>query len=914
MPSLLDCKLADIDAFGLVPLRTLSLEHGLDADLGEADLRAQLRTTWRALRYHFRRAQSELSSPPPALPSDALPAGGGVPDSSAPGSRSPPPPPLPLRKTAMATEDLFPSLTLEAQEAAWTQPKRTTPRSTARSLYAAFEEASTFPDESDFRALDRLDTMAEEGLTTPRDLRDGYSPSLGALNSDDDSYLASPAASDYDDASMGSAPPLHPRSRVPKRTMAERSPQQATHPRGERRHRSGATPLRVRLLPDGPSGVRLAISARSADGKDSPPPPGENSPINLLSAPRGDPSTTAPPPARAPAPALAGPSDPPLGDPSPTQCENPVVRTLRPGHSNVADPALDDIPAEYDGSRLSPQQCTLLRNLPIHPSSEELAKLSVAALRALLFANGVGSAEGRAKPFYIAAVERLSVPHGTPFRLPARLGPRPPLPSWPRRTDDAATLAEAAMETGTAPTARHGAHVDDDGVPLGDARGSRRHGSASLSSARGGPSMATDGASRGAVPVALAGHGAASGGNDAEARGDGAVPNGDEDLQARGVPSVPPKQSARAPGSAAPKLRGRTIAVLEALPRRPDEPALRAVKYEGLQALLKTNGISRRSGWGVAEFVTAVLAWLREHPASELRLPQGLTRRAAPPAPRESAPAGPLPGAPASTADLPPRPSPPPPPVPSPPHPSAHSNAASPPGVQHAADMLQRSASAILATLDAVAELVGRARATGTLDPGALLAMAPQLQSSRSTLQGVVAGFAAADLCASLAAVRASPPPDRHRSYADAARRGAGESSGGNPQTSQRPVTRPPAASSQQPATSSQQLGSCTLPGAPPPGCRPEDCPHPLHSLCHDPRSRPPSTTPGSGRPDGGIGPPHSARRLPSSIFCGISSRCQGPSSSREHQPTQFWEMETRSDFCYSGFNFLGGGGGALNH
>ena len=107
-------------------------------------------------------------------------------------------------------EDLFPSFTPEAQEAAWTQPQRTAPRSTARSLYAAFEEASTFPDESDFRALDRLDTMAEEGLTTPRDLRDGYSPSLGALNSDDDSYLDSPAASDYDDASMGSAPPLHP--------------------------------------------------------------------------------------------------------------------------------------------------------------------------------------------------------------------------------------------------------------------------------------------------------------------------------------------------------------------------------------------------------------------------------------------------------------------------------------------------------------------------------------------------------------------------------------------------------------------------------------------------------------------------------------------------------------------------------
>ena len=235
MPSLLDCKLADIDAFGLVPLRTLSLEHGLEADLGEAALRAQLRTTWRALRYHFRRAQSELSSPPPDLPSDAIPTGGGVPGSSAPRSRSPPSFPLPLRKTATATEDLFPPFVPEAQEDAWTQPQRTTPRSTARSLYADFEEASNFPDESDFRALDRLDTMVEEGLTTPRDLRAGYSPSLGALNSDDDSYLASPEASDYDDASMGSAPPLHPRSRMPKRTMADRSPQHSTPPRGERR-------------------------------------------------------------------------------------------------------------------------------------------------------------------------------------------------------------------------------------------------------------------------------------------------------------------------------------------------------------------------------------------------------------------------------------------------------------------------------------------------------------------------------------------------------------------------------------------------------------------------------------------------------------------------------------------------------
>ena len=222
------------------------------------------------------------------------------------------------------------------------------------------------------------------------------------------------------------------------------------------------------------------------------------------------------------------------------------------------------------------------------------------------------------------------------------------------------------------------------------------------------------------------------------------------------------------------------------------------------------------------------------------------------------------------------RPSPLPRPVPLPRPPWADSNVASL-RVQHAAAMLQQSASAILAMLDAVTELVGHARVTCMLDPGALLAMAPQLQSSRSTLQGVVAGFIAVDLCASLVIARASPPPDCHHLYVDVARRGAVSHRGGNPQAGQCPVTRPPAASN-------QQLGSFMLPGAPPPCCHPEDWPHPLHSLCHHTQSRPPLPTPRSPRLGGGIGPPHSARRLPSSIFCGFCSKCQGPSSSQEYQ------------------------------
>lgn len=139
--------------------------------------------------------------------------------------------------------DLFPPLVAEAPEDGWVQPKRTTPRSMARSLYVAFEEASNLRDESDVRALDHLDTMAEEDLTTPQDLCIGHSPSFGALCSNDDSYMDSLVASDYNDASMDNAPMLRPCSHKPKRTLAKRSPQQGTPPCGAQSPCSSATPF-----------------------------------------------------------------------------------------------------------------------------------------------------------------------------------------------------------------------------------------------------------------------------------------------------------------------------------------------------------------------------------------------------------------------------------------------------------------------------------------------------------------------------------------------------------------------------------------------------------------------------------------------------------------------------------------------
>ena len=154
-------------------------------------------------------------------------------------------------------------------------------------------------------------------------------------------------------------------------------------------------------------------------------------------------------------------------------------------------------------------------------------------------------------------------------------------------------------------------------------------------------------------------------------------------------PDLPLEHSPHAKAPAASKLCRRTIAVLEALPRRLDEPALRAVKYEGLQALMKANGIPRTKYMGVPEFVTVILAWLRAHPDDELCLLPGLSRRATRGDGLAPTLAGAAPGAGALLEHLfgPPLPNRSPPPAPSPHAHSAGTRGASELGVQHAATM-----------------------------------------------------------------------------------------------------------------------------------------------------------------------------------------------------------------------------------
>ena len=110
-------------------------------------------------------------------------------------------------------------------------------------------------------------------------------------------------------------------------------------------------------------------------------------------------------------------------------------------------------------------------------------------------------------------------------------------------------------------------------------------------------------------------------------------------------PAIPLDHSPREKRPAAPTLRGRTIAVLEALPRRPSIAALCDVTYEGLQALMRANDIPRRTHGGVPDLLAAVLSWLSAHPDAELCLPRGLSRRTARRDGRASTPPRAAPGA-----------------------------------------------------------------------------------------------------------------------------------------------------------------------------------------------------------------------------------------------------------------------------
>ena len=94
------------------------------------------------------------------------------------------------------------------------------------------------------------------------------------------------------------------------------------------------------------------------------------------------------------------------------------------------------------------------------------------------------------------------------------------------------------------------------------------------------------------------------------------------------------RQAQQRRGSEEPERRQlpvRSVAALVVLPLRPTRAQLRTVKYAGLQALMKTNGLRRDKHENTESMLSKLLGWLAEDAAREVQLPQGLQRRRAEP-------------------------------------------------------------------------------------------------------------------------------------------------------------------------------------------------------------------------------------------------------------------------------------------
>ena len=230
-----------------------------------------------------------------------------------------------------------------------------------------------------------------------------------------------------------------------------------------------------------------------------------------------------------------------------------------------------------------------MRQLPPAPSTKHLQRLSVAALRDLLLANGVMTGPRTRKNKLCDAVLRLVANPGSSIRLPAGLSRASEgVPVPPAISHDAVGPGEAA------PTRTH----DDE---------PRR---AALTSQPAGANP-RNGEPNGAPPCPLRAHGAS--------------------VDASGLAAELPAMPHRAPAYPADpdcgKLSAAVRAAMEGLPLRPSAEQLRGTKFAGLQTLLKTNGLPRPSHASVESMTDQLCAWLAEQDGRVVELPRGVERQ-----------------------------------------------------------------------------------------------------------------------------------------------------------------------------------------------------------------------------------------------------------------------------------------------
>ena len=279
----------------------------------------------------------------------------------------------------------------------YARPRHCVTPTQGRNLAAAFAAEEDSPPRDDlFAALDQADTRRENAADArAREAREDWPPrpwtSMGFGDDVGDQDVAS-------EVSMGVSESEMYRARVPKRRLADRSPQQ---------HRdSGGGPRQIACSsPSDDFGDGLVdgrFAGRAVLGNAGPT----------------DQAATPPPPHPSKLPDGSGAGAAPDGDQR--------ASSVPPRRPDYADP-----------SKLSKRQRDLLRRLPVRPTTTTLMGLSDAALQCLLYANGLRRGHGATKRDYAASLRALldrepstilSIPEG----LTGARGPSPPPPRTPQ--------------------------------------------------------------------------------------------------------------------------------------------------------------------------------------------------------------------------------------------------------------------------------------------------------------------------------------------------------------------------------------------------------------------------------------------------------------------------------------------------
>ena len=365
VPPLADLTADEVQSWNRTQLHTALFEYQLLSDVRPDEDTESLRARLAAHVRAQTAAHQALAQQPPAGRTAKTPAPAAVP--SHPGAPLPPynapvaalsspvTPRTGPRALSAASDDELPFVPFG--HGPYAKPHHCVSPSAGRNLADAFAAVDDSPLRANlFAALDQEDTRREDAERA-RARANWTTRPLTALD-----FVGPRGDMDtYSEVSMGVPEDEMYRPRVPKRRMADRSPQHLQDYRGRTSRVPCCSPT------DNDNAEQDAAAAKGRDSPVAPatahfPPPKDHG--------RSEGHT---------APAV-----------SPRSCQTPTPR-----------------PAYADPSKLTRRQCALLRRLPLRPSLSDLMGLSDITLQCLLFANGLRRGHAGTKQDYAQALRDL---------------------------------------------------------------------------------------------------------------------------------------------------------------------------------------------------------------------------------------------------------------------------------------------------------------------------------------------------------------------------------------------------------------------------------------------------------------------------------------------------------------------------